>query len=67
MLGILSKFMEMPDNAKHVQLAVLANSDEAEEEAGTNEEFHKILNSLPLDLVGSLKKYSSTFSGAGEH
>ena len=54
-LLILGKFMEMPDNVKHIQLAVLANSDE-EEEPGTNEEFHKILNSLPVDLVGSLKK-----------
>jgi hypothetical protein len=57
MLGILSKFMEMPDNAKHIQLAVLANSDEEEEEGGigSKEEFHKMLNSLPVDLVGSRK------------
>ena len=54
-LLILGKFMEMPNNAKHIQLAVLANRDE-EEGPGTNEEFHKILNSLPVDLVGSLKK-----------
>jgi len=53
-LLILGKFMEMPDNVKHIQLAVLANSDE-EEEPGTNEEFHKILNSLPVDLVSTTK------------
>ena len=52
--------MEMPDNVKHIQLAVLANSEEAEE-AGSNEQFHKILNSLPVDMVGFLKKYSVTF------
>ena len=54
MLNILSKFMEMPDNARHVQLAVLANSKEGgnEEGAGSNEKFCKILNSLPVDLVG---------------
>ena len=46
--------MEMPENVKHVQLALLANSDEAKE--GSTQEFHKILNSLPLDLVGFLKK-----------
>ena len=29
LLHVLSKFMEMPDNVKHIQLAVLANSDVA--------------------------------------
>jgi len=53
LLHLLSKFMEMPDKVKHVQLALLANSDEAEE--GSTQEFHKILNSLPVDLVSTKK------------
>ena len=61
-LLILGKFMEMPDNVKHIQLAVLANRDEDEEEPGSNEQFHKILNSLPVDLVGFLKQYSLIFA-----
>ena len=51
-LHILAKFMEVPDNVKHIQLAVLVNRNEAEE--GENEEFHKILHSMPVDLVGFL-------------
>ena len=46
---ILAKFMEVPDNVKHIQLAVLVNGDAAEE--GDNEEFHKILHSMPVELV----------------
>ena len=66
LLDLLSKFMEMPDNAKHIQLALLANSDwDADEDEAR--EFHKILNSLPVDLVGFLNKYSLTFGGTGEH
>ena len=68
-LLILGKFMEMPDDVKHVQLAVLLNRDE-DEECGSNEEFYKILNSLPVNLVGFLKykiKYSLDFASPGEH
>ena len=51
-LHILAKFVEVPNNVKHIQLAVLANRNEAEE--GENEEFQKILHSMPVDLVGFL-------------
>ena len=65
-LRILAKFMEMPVNVRHTQLALLANNNEAYEAA--NEEFHKILNSLPLELVGnSVKASSLIFGWAGEH
>ena len=49
--------MEMPINVKHTQLALLANNDKADE--GSNEEFHKILSSLPLEMVGNAVKISS--------
>ena len=44
--------MEMPDNVKHIQLALLANSDDSNE--ASREEFHKILTSLPLEMVGNV-------------
>ena len=44
--------MEMPDNVKHVQLALLANSEDSKE--ASSEEFHKTLTSLPLELVGNV-------------
>ena len=47
--------MEMPANVKHTQLALLANSTKADEEEAS-EEFHKILNSLPLQMVGNSVK-----------
>ena len=58
-LHVLAKFMEMPINVKHTQLALLANNDKADD--GSNEEFHKILNSLPLEMVGNAVKISSEF------
>ena len=51
--------MEMPVNVKHTQLAMLANSTEADDEQGASEEFHKILNSLPLEMVGNSVKQIS--------
>jgi len=59
-LLILGKFMEMPDDVKHVQLAVLLNRDE-DEECGSNEEFYKILNSLPVNLVSTKKPQQGTW------
>ena len=53
--------MEMPVNVKHTQLAMLANSTEADEEQGAREEFHKILKSLPLEMVGNSEKPSFLF------
>jgi len=50
-LHILAKFMQMPDNVKHIQLALLANSADSNE--ASNEDFHKILNSLPLEMVST--------------
>ena len=44
--------MEMPDNVKHIQLALLANSDDSNEASSV--EFHKILISLPLEMVGNV-------------
>ena len=44
--------MEMPDNVKHIQLALLANSDDSNEASSV--EFHKILISLPLEMVGKV-------------
>ena len=44
--------MQMPDNVKHIQLALLANSDDSN--GSSSEEFHKILNSLPLEMVGNI-------------
>merc|ERR1719234_2289054 len=51
-LHILSKFMEMPDYVKLIQLALLVNSDKADE---SNEEFHRILHSLPVDMVSTTR------------
>ena len=50
-LHILAEFMEMPDHVKLIQLALLVNSDKAEE---SNEEIHRILTSLPVEMVGSI-------------
>ena len=44
--------MQMPDNVKHIQLALLANSDDSNE--APSQEFHKILTSLPLEMVGNV-------------
>ena len=49
-LPILAEFMEMPDHVKLIQLALLINSDEAEQ---SNEEIHRILTSLPVEMVGN--------------
>ena len=48
-LHILAEFMEMPDHVKHIQLALFINSDDDDERS--NEEFCKIMKSLPLELV----------------
>ena len=42
--------MEMPDYVKLIQLELLINSDNAEE---LSEEIHRILTSLPVEMVGS--------------
>ena len=58
-LHVLAKFMEMPDDVKHIQLALLVNSEEADE--GSNEQFCKIMKSMPLKLVGTFTKYPLIF------
>ena len=58
-LHILAKFMEMPTYVKHIQLALLANSKEAD--GGSNEQFCKIMKSMPLKLVGTFTKHPLSF------
>ena len=50
-LHLLAEFMEMPDHVKLIQLALLVNSDKAEE---LNEEIHRILTALPVEMVGNV-------------
>ena len=50
--------MEMPDYVKLMQLALLVNRDKAEE---SNEEFLRILNSLPVDMVGNITQIFCDF------
>ena len=57
-LHVLAKFMEMPDYVKLIQLALLVNSDKAEE---SNEELHRILTSLPVDMVGNITQIFCDF------
>ena len=57
-LLILAKFMEMPDYVKLIQLALLVNSDKPNK---SNEEFHRILNSLPVDMVGNITQIFCDF------
>ena len=61
-LHVLANFMEMPEHVKHIQLALLVNSDEADDDdEGSNEEFCKIMKSLPLELVRTFNKISCNY------
>ena len=48
-LKILEEFTEITDKVKLIQMSVLMNSDKPKR---SKEKFQKILESLPVDLVG---------------
>ena len=50
LLFVLDEFMELPNEAKLVQLSLIVDSEP--EEDWHRDRFSKILKSLPLDLVG---------------
>ena len=50
LLFVLDEFMELPNEAKLVQLSLIVDSEP--EENWHRDRFSKILKSLPLDLVG---------------
>ena len=50
LLFVLDEFMELPNEAKLVQLSLIVDSEP--EENWHRDRFFKILKSLPLDLVG---------------
>ena len=60
LLFVLDEFMELPNEAKLVQLSLIVDSKP--EENWHRDRFSKILKSLPLDLVGDWSNNCPSFS-----